>query len=760
MASTHIPTRPLAIVDHDDDALQLEDPPGPSDIPNIPAYTYDVLPPGNTFRLLVLKPGDRADTLHCDIQIYSLDAFNIPPYRALSYTWNDSKYDRLITHGEYIPMSHALRKTHAIRHPIWCGEKRLLISTNLRDALRQLRHATLPIKLWVDAICINQEDDSERSSQILLMQRIYHTAQQVNFWLGGHDQHSDAAIKLLKDLAIKGVRANFESDKLPTLSTLYDPAALQNLGLPIFPSQAWESLIQFFMRPVFRRIWIIQELVTARKITCLCGLTGVIEYSNLTNGVLFLDQTNWRMPLDSLYAVGQNVMSFLDAIQAIRRDWYSRTIDVYGLVHDTRIFDATDPRDKIYALVGLLNDFAHRGVHDLAAPHDHHDHGHGHPHEHVGLSDEANQNAQVSETIAIWAENKYQSGESLNILGTSLDSRILQLSTRLQELLSLLSDFTFSLQYGPRLSANNNAIEVLYPRPFKYNLDSEEGFHAYRKEIDEVIIGLRSQLDEHCGKDLNSDTLCADRYTSELVEDLKHQYNKIWIRSQGDIDDRTMGKIKDLAFQTGDILSQLKGSSGDEWSSDVDGDRYYGDSDEAKDNDHDDGGYEGDNDEIDDKRPQKEISEDEKDDSSEGRRSSFQESRQGDDDEVEDEDEMGSNHLKQGKWVTVIDGDRNGEARRIFFPRYVESEAEEPVGHNNELELGGTGVYSVSIPDISPRIPGPPPPPPPSPLADPSKRPRQIVMASSSGTTATLPEWAFTGKPVMFPLPLPSQAIH
>jgi hypothetical protein len=110
--------------------------------------------------------------------------------------------------------------------------------------------------------------------------------------------------------------------------------------------------------------------------------------------------------------------------------------------------------------------------------------------------------------------------------------------------------------------------------------------------------------------------------------------------------------------------------------------------------------------------------------------------------------------------VTVIDGDRNGEARRIFFPRYVESEAEEPVGHNNELELGGTGVYSVSIPDIPPRIPGPPPPPPPSPLADPSKRPRQIVMASSSGTTATLPEWVFTGKPVMFPLPLPSQAIH
>jgi hypothetical protein len=161
---THISTRPIAVVNNDRDEPHFEDVKGS---PEIPAYTYQALPRGNHFRLLKLKPGNYEDPLCCDIKTYSLDAFNIPPYRALSYTWGDSKYDRLIIAGRPISMADDILKTHSIRHPIWCGEDRLLISTNLKDALRQLRHATLPLKLWVDAISINVSEGDFSQTRIL-----------------------------------------------------------------------------------------------------------------------------------------------------------------------------------------------------------------------------------------------------------------------------------------------------------------------------------------------------------------------------------------------------------------------------------------------------------------------------------------------------------------------------------------------------------------------------------------------------------------
>lgn len=102
--------KPLAIVDDDNDELQFDDR-GSSDIP---AYTYQALPSGNYIRLIELKPGDRGHTLRCDIKPFNLVAFNIPPYDALSYTWGDSKYDRLFVRGNRIFISDGLHKIHSV----------------------------------------------------------------------------------------------------------------------------------------------------------------------------------------------------------------------------------------------------------------------------------------------------------------------------------------------------------------------------------------------------------------------------------------------------------------------------------------------------------------------------------------------------------------------------------------------------------------------------------------------------------------------
>jgi hypothetical protein len=68
---------------------------------------------------------------------------------------------------------------------------------NLQDALWQLRQLKEFSYLWIDAICINQKDNEEKSQQIKSMQELYSTASLVIIWLGKSDPTSDEAIRLI-----------------------------------------------------------------------------------------------------------------------------------------------------------------------------------------------------------------------------------------------------------------------------------------------------------------------------------------------------------------------------------------------------------------------------------------------------------------------------------------------------------------------------------------------------------------------------------
>jgi hypothetical protein len=113
-------------------------------------------------RVLMLHPGAWDDQISCDFCIVSLN--DQPAYLALSYVWGQDNPDCVATIG-----SHQIQ----IRH-------------NLFSALRRLRaHATgEDTVIWVDAICIDQTSNVERSSQVALMGEIYHQCKAVQVWLG------------------------------------------------------------------------------------------------------------------------------------------------------------------------------------------------------------------------------------------------------------------------------------------------------------------------------------------------------------------------------------------------------------------------------------------------------------------------------------------------------------------------------------------------------------------------------------------------
>lgn len=117
-------------------------------------YQYKPLKQGGeeTVRVFVLFPAaSRGDPLVCHLIERALDKFC---HEALSYVWGGSNHKR----------------------PIYCADHgqnqggRLEITQNLDEALRAIRTKRSVRSIWVDALCINQQDADERIRQIPLME--------------------------------------------------------------------------------------------------------------------------------------------------------------------------------------------------------------------------------------------------------------------------------------------------------------------------------------------------------------------------------------------------------------------------------------------------------------------------------------------------------------------------------------------------------------------------------------------------------------
>ena len=179
-----------------------------------PYMSYDSLPEGYV-RLLKIKANPNPGNIEEEIEIslMSVPLAKCPPYITLSYTWVDPEpfEDPITVIFTKVPRC----------FPIKCGGHFILGTRNLRSALRRLRQIeniqnTAPAEsalgkmaasmteynkciylYWIDAICINQEDLQERSTQVLLMSKIYSQAQCTMAWLGEQDAYTVPAVQVL-----------------------------------------------------------------------------------------------------------------------------------------------------------------------------------------------------------------------------------------------------------------------------------------------------------------------------------------------------------------------------------------------------------------------------------------------------------------------------------------------------------------------------------------------------------------------------------
>ncbi len=182
-------------------------------------------------------------------------------YIALSYVWGDSNIESKIT----------------------INERPMQVTTNLALALADVSKFSPPqseIQLsnvrphffWADALCINQNDKSERSDQVMLMKEIYQNAVFVLGWLGSASHEITQAFEIIRSISQNG-----RSRTQVCLDWMLDLGFIVTPDRPIQPF-GWESSTSFLMRILdltdlqyFRRTWILQEIVLAKQLLLVSG---------------------------------------------------------------------------------------------------------------------------------------------------------------------------------------------------------------------------------------------------------------------------------------------------------------------------------------------------------------------------------------------------------------------------------------------------------------------------------------------------------
>jgi hypothetical protein len=307
-----------------------------------PAFRYEPLDPENrSIRLLSLLPGLPDDPLAGRLRHSRLGAG--PKYKALSYVWGASPASgggsaSLITvDGHGFP-----------------------VSDNLLAALQHLRSidGAQEALYWIDAVCINQGDVQERNHQVSLMRDIYAAAEQVVIWLGLADAESDAAFLAVNNWASTNDEKRKEGISLRVLRQNH------SFFFSLDSRFTWLS-----------RIWVLQEVAVSKQDPLLvCG-------SQSTPWSVFLQA--WDiLAMEAFEEMGllfEATQSFkdepasqetdlprsdnrlrpslkIDVINGLREAVQLRGGEkLFRLLIIARRSQSTDPRDRIYGLVGLLS---------------------------------------------------------------------------------------------------------------------------------------------------------------------------------------------------------------------------------------------------------------------------------------------------------------------------------------------------------------------------------------------------------------------
>ncbi|KAI2777993.1 heterokaryon incompatibility protein-domain-containing protein [Daldinia loculata] len=293
--------------------------------------SYEALPTdGSQIRLVTIHQGEEGENIECTLENFPfIENIDSHEYEALSYVWGDASSTAFIT----------------------LNKKPFQVTRNLEAALRALRLRDRKRLIWVDALCINQANVQERNQEVGRMGKIYSQAGHIIVWLG-------------PDTSIRG---ECVSDKTIDLLNLLadtnsqDPEAAVTIMVKMGNSlYGIELLHKFFFQPWYNRVWILQEIVLAKSATVVYG-DRLIDWDRVLEAVdalrrLQLGQHThiWRLSGASRADSIQRCWIRVRTARSQDRSRQPIHLELADLLWQTRFFEKTEPRDRLYGILGLL----------------------------------------------------------------------------------------------------------------------------------------------------------------------------------------------------------------------------------------------------------------------------------------------------------------------------------------------------------------------------------------------------------------------
>ncbi|KAI1276539.1 heterokaryon incompatibility protein-domain-containing protein [Xylaria sp. FL0933] len=266
-------------------------------------YSYSELNREDDIRILQLLPGQAGDPIQIQVQHVSMSTEH--EYAAISYAWGNRM---------------ALRS-------VFCEGKFIQVPINLSRALTHLRHTSHPIPLWVDAICINQQDEVEKSRQVRRMRTIFMKARRVTIWLGQDIRQSAKGVFETMDAITK---QDFENAPPPE---------------DIF----WRGVERLFRKQWFSRLWCLQEVILAADADIQWG-TEVAPWKTVAETATWIRSCPVQL-LRGTATQGANNAHLMYILGDDLKN--NKLVSFLELLALSWQFRSSDMRDKVYGLLGI-----------------------------------------------------------------------------------------------------------------------------------------------------------------------------------------------------------------------------------------------------------------------------------------------------------------------------------------------------------------------------------------------------------------------
>ena len=285
-------------------------------------YRYSKLGSGD---IRLLKVPKRSNLAGLECQIVRVPLASAPPYEAISYCWGTDPPTRMIV----------------------VDGKSLKVLDSVYEALCYRRSFRQEKLLWIDSVCINQEDEPERSEQIQLMRTIFSEAVGVLAWLG------DVENAMIAQIFLSSLSSKSNLFGMTTLDRLLDYRTRHDF--------AWRYMGVVFRQPWFTRSWMLQEIALAKRVDLVFG--GVsLDWEVFAQSLPVLGNPllgRFLGSSDAEYEVTRPLLGVKNAMimencRALTRGDSDVTLN--EVLQFSLQFQATKGHDKVYSVLGLVND--------------------------------------------------------------------------------------------------------------------------------------------------------------------------------------------------------------------------------------------------------------------------------------------------------------------------------------------------------------------------------------------------------------------